>query len=491
SDVIAKFRPDFVKGTMDKGVSKENAEEIFELILKFGGYGFNKSHSTRYSVVAFQTAYLKTYHPIEYQAALLTYEMGNTEKLVEYIDETRSMKVNVLPPDVNQSGSDFTPVYEGKGRNTTGVIRFGLAAVRGVGEKAVEAIVAERSKSGAFKSLYDFCDRVDTRLISKSTVDALIRCGALSSMHDNRAAMLQALDGAFENAQRTQQDKAAGQSLLFGGGAGSSATPSTEQPLPKVKEFTKQELLQSEKELLGFFVSSDPLVDHQREIESYGSHTTKQAMLAQEGTAVIIPAMLTAIRSKVGKSGASEGKRWAIIEFTDLAGKMEGMVYANTFAEITARDPELLKSDRIVVIEGRVDRKRETPCLIVGKVSAIETIMFDKATEVILRLDARTHDGSTIEKMRTLTNKHVGGLEIGVFVTLEDGQVVRMKPTNRARLRPSADLLRDFEEALGPGSIELVGPRRKRPTEQLALISDPMVPPDLVESEFVLSELLD
>src|SRR5213078_985406 len=139
------FKPDFIKGTMDKGVSKDKAEEIFDLILKFGGYGFNKSHSTRYAIVAFQTAYMKTYHPIEYMAALLTFEMGSTDKVVEYIEECRKMGLKVLPPDVNVSDKDFTPVYESKGKRQTrdGVIRFGMCAVRGVGEKAVEGIIEE------------------------------------------------------------------------------------------------------------------------------------------------------------------------------------------------------------------------------------------------------------------------------------------------------------------------------------------------------------
>src|SRR5439155_16090186 len=167
ADVIAKFKPDFIKGTMAKGVSQEKAEEIFDLILKFGGYGFNKSHSTRYAIVAFQTAYMKTYHPVEYMSALLTFEMGSTEKVVEYIEECRRMTlldgskgIRVLPPDVNVSDKDFTPVYvEAEGtkprsrksqisdlKSKTGVIRFGMMAVRGVGEKAVEAIIAERKQ---------------------------------------------------------------------------------------------------------------------------------------------------------------------------------------------------------------------------------------------------------------------------------------------------------------------------------------------------------
>ena len=220
TDVIAKFKPDFIKGTMAKGVSEDKAKEIFDLILKFGGYGFNKSHSTRYAFVAFQTAYLKTYHPVEFMAALLTYEMGSTDKMVEYIEEARKMKLQVLPPDVNVSDKVFTPVTietgKGKTKKKESVIRFGMNAVRGVGEKAVENIIEEHTKGGPFNNIYEFCERIDTRAVQKSTVDALVRCGGFSTLSPNRAALMQVLESAFDAGQRSQEDKRSGQASLFG-----------------------------------------------------------------------------------------------------------------------------------------------------------------------------------------------------------------------------------------------------------------------------------
>ena len=190
-DVIAKFQPQFIAGCVAKGITRDKANEIFELILKFGGYGFNKSHSTRYAIVAFQTAYMKTYYPVEYMAALLTFEMGSTDKVVEYIEECKRLTmpdgtrgIKVLPPDVNISDKDFTPVTveiagtKRKKATKEEVIRFGLMAVRGVGEKAVEAIIEDRRKTGEFTSLYSFCERVDLRQVTRSTIDALVKCGA-------------------------------------------------------------------------------------------------------------------------------------------------------------------------------------------------------------------------------------------------------------------------------------------------------------------------
>ncbi|HEX2973836.1 MAG TPA: DNA polymerase III subunit alpha, partial [Tepidisphaeraceae bacterium] len=295
-DVIAKFRPAFIKGTMDKGVSQEKAEEIFELILKFGGYGFNKSHSTRYAFVAFQTAYMKLYYPVEYMSALLTFEMGSTEKVVEYIDECRTLPLpdgrkgaKVLPPDINYSDKDFTPVYVtetvGGGKRkkaetrTEGVIRFGLMAVRGVGEKAVQAIIDERNAKGPFTSIYDFCERVDLRQVTKSTLEMLIKCGAFSSLNAKRAQLLHVLDSAVEMGQQLQNDRRVGQMSMFGAPAATSSEPKpAADALPDVEELPNAELLKFEKELLGFYLTSHPLTEHQNEIDRYTTHTTKDAM---------------------------------------------------------------------------------------------------------------------------------------------------------------------------------------------------------------------
>src|SRR5690606_20808379 len=365
---------------------------IFNLILNLGGYGFNKSHITRYAMVAYQTAYMKTYHPVEYMAALLTFESGNTDKVVEYIDECRSVKlpeeagggrgIQVLPPDVNASGTDFTPVYTERRRDeetkrrsgrkqksqpasgtsslrdsvssslSTGVIRFGLTAVRGVGEKAVETIIAEREAHGPFASLFDFCERVDTRSVQRSTIDALVRCGAFGSMHPERAPALAALDRAFEVGQRAQEDKRTGQAALFGvpeESAGPAASAGADA-LPKIPEFQASELLKFEKELLGFYLSSHPLTEHQAVIDRYTTATTREAMNASEGTEVVIGAMISAVRPKVAKSGRSAGQKWAIVEFEDLDGKIEGMCFAESYGEIEQRYPGVIRNENIVFV---------------------------------------------------------------------------------------------------------------------------------------------
>src|SRR5688572_10743798 len=239
---------------------------------------------------------MKVYHPAEYMAALLTFEMGSTEKVVEYIEECRRMPlpdggrgIKVLPPDVNISDKDFTPVYieteTGKGKRKVvtkdGVIRFGLMAVRGVGEKAVENVIAERQRKGEFTSLYDFCERVDLRQVTKATTEALVKCGAFSSLGAKRAQLLQVLDKAVEMAQQAQQDKRAGQMNFFAASSENTANSIARtmgSALPEVEELPDAELLKFEKELLGFYITSHPLTEHQMALEHYSTASTKEAM---------------------------------------------------------------------------------------------------------------------------------------------------------------------------------------------------------------------
>ena len=386
-DVIAKFQPEFIKGTMAKGVSQAKAEEIFEHILKFGGYGFNKSHSSRYAIIAYQTAYMKAYHPVEYMAALLTYEMGSTEKVVEYIEECRKLTlpdgqrgVKVLPPDVNVSDKDFTPIYvmpeepAGKRKRKAdprpqGVIRFGMMAVRGVGEKAVEAIIAERKERGLFASLYDFAERVDVRNVSRSTTDALVKCGAFSGSGAKRSQLLQVLDKALDMGQQSQQDKRAGQLNMF---AAMSSGPSTSRimsdTLPDIPELPDAELLKFEKELLGFYISSHPLTEHQLRLEHFSTATTRDVATMAEGTEVTIGGMLGEVKKRMTKNGRSAGMPMAIIKLEDLEGQLEATIFADSLADILKRHPDAIAPESFLFIKGKIYRRRETPGVIVNDV---------------------------------------------------------------------------------------------------------------------------
>ncbi len=489
-DVIAKFKPEFIKGTMSQGVSQAKAEEIFDFILKFGGYGFNKSHSTRYAIIAFQTAYMKTFHPVEYMSAVLTFEMGSTEKVVEYIDECRRMTlldgsrgIRVLPPDVNVSDKDFTPVYTEaapvKGRKakpkTEGVIRFGLAAVRGVGEKAVEAIAQERTAKGEYTSLYDFCERIDLRSVSRGTIEALIKCGAFNSIKARRSQLLQILDRAVEMGQQTQNDLRSGQMSMFGGGPTAPSIGQTMgSTLPDVDELDNAELLKFEKDLLGFYITSHPLTNQQTMIERYATHSTKEAVLVSEGTEVTIGGMIANTKSFIAKSGRSVGQKWMKIAIEDLEGRIEdGLVFSESFAAISAKYPEALTKESIVFVKGKIDRKNETPSLMVSEIIPVADAVSRLTTAVALKLDGSRHNPAVISEIPSVLARHKGVLPVFFQVNTPTGKVTLQIDRQHA-VKPSPAMVGDLEQLLGPGSVDLAGAgnKRKKRLEQQRLFKE-------------------
>ena len=482
-DVIAKFQPEFLKGTMAKGVSKDKAEEIFEHILKFGGYGFNKSHSTRYAIIAFQTAYMKTYHPVEYMSAVLTFEMGSTEKVVEYIEECRRLTmpdgtkgIKVLPPDVNISDKDFTPVYVqttvvgGKRKRAEtkaeGVIRFGLMAVRGVGEKAVEAIIAQRTEKGDFTSLFDFTERVELRQVTRGTIEALVKCGAFAGKNNaKRAALLQVVDKAIDMGQQSQNDKRSGQLNMFAGPAASSAPSAASMvggALPDVEEFKSAELLKMEKELLGFYITSHPLTEHQSALDRYTTASTKEAMACTEGTEVTIGGMLADVKTKIAKSGRSQGQKWAIITLEDLDGQIEGMVFAEALAAITQKYPDAVAKESIVFVKGKIDKKRETPSILVNEIIPVSESTAKLTTAIVLKLDRSRVTPETVKQLPQFIKQNKGNLPIFLQVPSNGSGLVTMKFGNDLGLKPLDSVVSELDHLLGNGSVQLVGAGTKR-----------------------------
>ncbi len=531
AEVIARFQPDFIQGAQAKGISASKAQEIFELILRFAGYGFNKSHSTRYALIAYQTAYMKAHYPVEYMAALLTFEMGNTDKVVEYIDECQRLTlpdgtrgIRVLPPDVNLSDKDFTPIYEGaedsgfrvqgsegreedtspksadrrnaraasnrkskiENRKCAGVIRFGLMAVRGVGEKAVEAIISERKAHGPFTSLYDFCERVDLRQVTRATIEALIKCGAFASLGARRSQLLHILDSAVEMGQQSQNDRRMGQLNMFGTPAAAASTtrPGAEL-LPDIEELPRAELLKLEKELLGFYITSHPLSEHQPDIDRYATHTTRQAMTCPEGTEVIIGGMIARVKTSITKSGRSAGQKMAWITLEDLDGAIDGVIWAETLAEISEKYPGAIANEKVVFVKGRVDKKRETPSLQVSEVIPVEDAPARLSTGLVLKLDRTRHNREAVERIKPVLGAHGGRLPVFASVCLEPRKTVLLRLGGEHGVRPGRELVEELERILGSGCAQLVGAgsrRARRPVQQPLFDAGgeaPEAPPEL------------
>ena len=404
---INAARDAFLKGAAERGLGSDDAGELFDLILKFAGYGFNKSHSTGYAIVAYQTAYLKTHFPLHYMAAVLTYESVSTDKVVEYIDACRSILkpdgsrgVEVRPPDINRSDTGFAVVYEaadGKDKRTpsSGHIRFGLAAVKGVGERAIGAIIEERDAKGPFRDLFDFCERVPLGLVNRTTTEALIKCGAFDCVHgiDSRRALMEALDTAISNGQRVASDRSSGQLNFFGGfdaGASDAAATSSEPvPLPSVSPWSQRELLEFEREAMGMYVSSHPLDAHRDALERFTTCGVEDVADLGGEVQVTLGGVLTKVRPIFTR----KGQKMAVVELEGAGGaKIECVAFPETY-DVNASQ---LVVDAIVVVRGKVDRRREQPQVILDEVMPIAEAKsrLTRAVRVTIRSDESPSRGS-------------------------------------------------------------------------------------------------
>ncbi len=409
---IDAVRPKFVEGAQAKGLSRQQADELFDLILKFAGYGFNKSHSTGYAIIAYQTAYLKTYFPVQYMAAVLTYESVSTDKVVEYVDECRRVMypdgrrgIAVKPPDINLSDIGFSVVYESDEQKDAnhGHIRFGLSAVKGVGDKAINAILEARQKGGLFASLHDFCERVALGSVNRATIEALIKCGAFDALHgaSKRSALVEGLESALAAGQRAAADRASGQLNMFGvletsrsenkseirnSTASTAGLPAkSEISLPKVALWSPADQLKFEKDVLGFYLSSHPLDQHKDIVRRYATVDVAQIDQLAAEVEVILGGMLTRVKPTVTKNGKNPGQKMAMITLEDHSGAIEAVVFSDAYAVAA----ELLAPDRIVFLRGKVDRRRERPSVIVQKVISVHDAITELTEAVIIRPDTQ------------------------------------------------------------------------------------------------------
>jgi len=449
ADVIADAKGKFVEGCKQKSLTKAQAGEIFELIERFAGYGFNKSHSTRYAFVAFQTAYLKTYWPVEFMAALLTYEMGNTDKVVDYIGECGDMSIEILPPDINESDVDFTPLYKGKsGEKNKGVIRFGLAAVKGVGEKAVEQIINARNQQGRFKSLFHFCETVDLRAANKQVIDALIKAGAFDHLGGNRAQMAAGMERAIQNGALIQADKEKGQGSLFG--ADDTDYAQDKHQLPDVAPWPEQMMLNYEKQVLGFYVTSNPLAHCAEQINIYSTIDTSGLANVPGDKQVIIGGMIAKIRQHITKKGRNAGSKMAVLQLEDLQGQVEVVLFPETFSKYS----ELCSEDNVVFVKGKVDFKREKPNIFAEEIVTLEQASEKLAARVNIRFYS---DGVTKEKVATiksLCRHHRGKSPIFLTILTDKGKLYASADKSLS-VNPDPEFCRKIKELVGKENLQL------------------------------------
>jgi len=449
-DVIAAEKKRFIEGCVKKGLTAIQSEEIFDLIERFAGYGFNKSHATRYSFIAYQTAWLKAYYPVEFMAALLTYEMGNTDKVVEYIGECREMGIEVLPPDINESFVDFTVVYNKEhGGKTGGVIRFGLAAVKGVGAKAVEQIITARQKAGRFKSLFHFCESVDLRAVNKQVLESLIKAGAFDNLGGSRAQMMAALEKAMQSGASRQVDKQRGQMSFFGQ-AGFDGDKTDAETLPDVPPWAEMQMLTYEKEVLGFYVTSNPLSKYADQIDAYSTCNTSQLASIREGAEVVIGGMISKVRTLITRNGRAAGQKMAVLELEDLQGRCEVVLFPKAYEQYGAK----IGVDKIVFVRGKVDCRRENPNILVDELIGAEEVVDKLAAKVWIQLAGDEITEEKINRIRGLCSSHRGKSPIHISVQTGRYKIVAVADKNLS-VRPDAEFYRKLEAIVGAGKVRL------------------------------------
>ena len=447
---IAKEKERFIAGCVDKGLKQNQAGDIFELIERFAGYGFNKSHSTRYAFIAYQTAYLKVHWPVEFMAALLTYEMGNTDKVVDYIAECRAMGIEVLAPDINESGVDFTPLYKGHGESKKEVIRFGLAAVKGVGEKAVEQIIAARQKAGRFESLFRFCENVELRAANKQVLESLIKAGAFDRLGGNRAQMMAGLEKAMQIGSSLQSDRQNGQLNFLGQMEQAGDYSADHQQLPQIDPWPEQQMLAYEKEVLGFYVTSNPLSHCAETINVYSTVNTTQLAECPQDKEVIIGGMITKKRYHTTKNGRNAGAKMAVFVLEDLQGSAEVVLFPNVLNKYS----EYLVEDTVIFVKGRVDTRREKPNIFAEELITLEQVREKLAARVKIRLNAKDVTKEKIAEIKTICRHHQGNSPVFVAVKTDKGRVYA-KADKSLSVNPDVDFCRQMRQLVGEENFQL------------------------------------
>src|SRR5579885_3191404 len=418
---MAAQREKFLEGCAKNRIPEKKAERIFNLMEEFAGYGFNKSHSCAYALLAYQTAYLKTHYPVEFMAALLTSEAGNTDKTVKYINEARGMSIAILPPDVNESDLYFTPVGES--------IRFGLAAIKNVGENTAKAIRESRLNQGEFRTLYDFCERIDSRFLNKRVFESLIKSGAMDSLGP-REAMLASVDDAINAIQRAARAKESGQHGLFFGGA--TAEPKVHFELREAPLWSEEERLASEYAMLGFYVSGHPLEKYASRLKDMGALSLDEVEGQRNGKEITVAGLIVGSRPMRSKKGA----RWAIFTLQDMTGVQELLAFPECFARLE----QILKPGTPLLLKVRVQIEEAGTRLSLQEARRLEEIAERGGpAEFLVRLDMRLVRDETLDQLENLFASAPGPTRVVFELLSPEGSVASLQSQKRVRVKPELE----------------------------------------------------
>jgi len=447
-DVIDAMRADFMKGAQERGVKKDTAEEVFRLIVVFGGYGFNKSHTAAYAQIGYQTAYLKAHYTPEFMAALLTSEIDDGNKrevFVEHIVDAQRLGVKVRAPDVNEGEAEFT-VRDGQ-------IVFGLTAIKGVGRGAAEEIARARHEKGPFIDLFDFCERIDLKVVPKSAIERLIKAGAFDTF-GKRAALMHALPNALQSAGELQQDRRRGQKNFFDVLDGETESVKVAEVLPDVPEWTDSERLRYEKEALDFYFSSHPLAEHEAELRRFASHSVEQLVKLEANQEVLLAGMLNNVRfMNTKRPGRNGNSRYVRCKLEDFTGQVECTMWPDDFV----RFKDEFQDDRIVFVRGIVEHKGEQPSLILTRAFNLETARKELTRGLLLTLMLTEHTPEIVAQLSQELRRFPGACPVYVQVKDVNGRRAVLKTAEQFRINPASLDIGRLEMLLGAGRVAYSG----------------------------------
>src|SRR6266446_64793 len=443
AEEMAKQRERFVQGAMQRGLPPKKIEKIFDLMAQFAGYGFNKSHSAAYALLAYHTAYLKTHYPVDFMAALLTSITGDTDSVVKYINECREMGIAVEPPDINVSDANFTPHGQ--------AIRFGLAAVKNVGGNGIESIVAGRKKLGRkFKSFYEFCEEVDLRLLNKRVLESLIKSGAMDGF-GRRAQLMQALDTAIEQAQKAQRDAESGQHGLFGVFADETAQQASDA-LPNTPDWDEHTRLAAEKEILGFFITGHPMEKYKEKLADLNALSTEDIAGMKKSTAKDENITTAGLISGLRVAKSRRGELWAQAALEDMSGKVELLIFPEAYRKLA----EKVKLEVPVLIRGGVRIEEDAnPKITANEIMALDEARVPLPKALRIRTPLGSASDSTVDALHALFNERKGEAKV-LFDVEREGDFMVVMEAEGYNVMPDRSFRGRVEELCGRGSVRVI-----------------------------------
>jgi DNA polymerase-3 subunit alpha len=425
----------FIEGARRNGIEKGKAERIFEMMTKFAEYGFNKSHSAAYALIAYQTAYLKIHYPLEFMAALLTCDMDNTDKVMRYVAECREKAIEVLPPDINESEWGFT-VSGAK-------IRYGLGAVKNVGTGAVEEIVRLRKEGKQIASLFDFCESLDLRKVNRRVIESFIKAGAFDSFGAHRSQLMLVLDEALEQGQARQKERRGGQSALF---VGLQSAP-RQSHLSAIEEWPESQLLSFEKEVLGFYLTSHPLIRYQKDIRELTTTDTEALAEMANGTQISIGGLV----AEVKEISTKKGDQMAFVSLEDMKGKIEVIVFPDLFRTVRP----YLKVDVPLLIRGALDKGEERHKIKASAVVPLDEAKKERISKVHFRLRTPGLSKEQLLRLREILEENKGGCEAVLHLMVPPQSEVVMALSPALTVEPSERMRQSVEGLFGEKSVEM------------------------------------